>query len=291
MSLTISDTKTKLRMAIPGGGTEEVTAKPFFQSAYEECRMQEPYAVSAMKETGIYKAVWDPEFVAWYQPWMNPHIDLETVCTGDRRNLCHAHADGRLQKLSYREIEESGIRDAGETDPTKAWSYAAFREVYRPEQNPDVNLMTLRVSNAKTMIKLDIPDGGTEEITAKAFFLRSYKESVLTESYVTQIVRLIQQKIPCSKTIDALALDETISIYVPPEEDMEKLKACHPDSEFKFRCPFCYNVFKLPVKAILKVSPKCPYCADSGVSGVYKEDMIEGAYLVGERRGMNAQYS
>ena len=284
MRLHINDADSVLSIRRQNGTGGDLTTRCLFQRFYEEGYLTEPYAVEAMKTCGIYKGIYDPAFRQWVQAWMNPHIDVENICFGEDVLLYHAHDDGRLQTVNMRYAANIRSWDTGTIDPYKAWSYAAFRKIFTRELNPDVDIMKLGVFDGDIVLKVSGADGAVQEHVVSDLFEQLYAEGELTEKYARRVFRNLILASDPGMSVDAIAIDYTISNYVRSEKDKQLLQACTENDEFTFSCPFCGLEFTKKVSRMINVTPKCPYCHDEGEFGQYQESMTEGAYIHTKRR-------
>ena len=283
MQLRIDDPDTVVRTSGDDGTIEEITVKALFERFFEEGFFESRDAILALHKYSVCKAVYDEGFRRWFQPWMNPGIDKDTLCFGEDVDLYHAYDDGRLQTVNMRDAVRIITWDGGSIDPFKAWSYAAFRKIFSWELNPDVDIMELDIYDRDFAIRVSGADGAIEKHVARELFEKLYQEGTLTEKYGLRIFKDMMTEPDFGKWINAIAIDETISIYVRSEKDREALKMCNVDWEYPFTCPFCGLDFTKKIRRMVNVSPKCQYCGDEGGFGQYNEAMLEGAYISRKR--------
>lgn len=142
-----------------------------------------------------------------------------------------------------------------------------FREFFQKENNPGVDPYTLKKWRDYTPLIHINQYGVVTHYTPHYFFHKRIWEYVPYRQYKP------------GETVNALALDEDLALYVKTEKDREKLLNTGVHTKKAFHCPFCGYEFSKKLIDMINCSPKCPFCNDTGMYEEASDDEINGAYL------------
>ena len=250
-----ADCRTKMKHRRPDGRFYTATCSDLYAGTP---------TLHSRKEEREY--VWDdPLFREWYQPEMNPGVDIKHLMKNDREQvLYHKRPDGRIyDTLAVRLYAQHGTFFCDKENWVYVWDDPEFREWFQSELNPGIDPTDFLRSN-KTLIRHRCVDGYVYTITCSQLYYRGFFS------------------VSCKRILYACQ-DEEIMLFAATEADRALLRksAAGSHRRLNFICPHCGFEFQRRISDVAFHYPKCQKCKDTGFFVPdYDSDGLNQAYLI-----------
>lgn len=247
-------------------------------------------------------AMYYSEFATRFQQENNPEVNPYTIRKWDRKRTLYyinqhnvripytafrffkermwetmdSKGDPNKKKIRIRRAPLSERKKPVYKKHEMAMNYKEFREIFQQENNPGVDPYTIRKWDKKIRLIYINSYGVLIPYTPDYFFRKELWKT------------MPQRKPKNGMLANALELDDEIELYVATEE-RNKLLEVDIFSPMAFNCPFCGSAFTKRLVDMINVSPKCPFCDDTGLYKEVGDEEINGAFLKYDGRSVREE--
>lgn len=265
-----SDSKTVLHYVMENGNEGYIKPKTFFKNIERNngIFVESKRNIKASKTLAID----DPSFKKWYEPELNPDIDIKKLSKYANAKIRHHDADGDIYsiKLSnfFRIIEKNGglfVEPKRKNLETPVHGYKKdtamanplFEKTFNTVLNAEIDLLKIMPSHAHPKLKYYNDNHEIDMIRPVDFFNNVKRNNGV-------FIKGKHHEKTISGETDAATKDPEIELFWDWKKNSKKPTELSPYSgrEYYFVCPYCGHEFTKRMKNIAGKSPKCPQCHD-----------------------------